>query len=50
MIFATTDAAKGWDGKINGLLQQSGNYVFAAEGIDFTGKKIIKRGTVLLIR
>jgi gliding motility-associated-like protein len=50
MIFQTTDAQKGWDGNINGLLQTSGTYIFTTEGIDYTGKIIFRKGTTVLIR
>jgi gliding motility-associated-like protein len=50
IVFSTKDSSKGWDGKINGIPQQSSTYIFSAEGLDFTGKKIIKKGTVLLLR
>ena len=49
-VFYTRDAAKGWDGSINGKPQDTGTYVWAAAGADFTGKGIQRRGTVVLIR
>jgi len=50
LVFSTTNPAKGWDGKINGVQQQSGTFIVSAEGIDYADKKIVKKGTVLLIR
>jgi hypothetical protein len=41
---------KGWDGTIGGSLQATGNFVYMAQGIDYTGKVIFKKGNVVLIR
>jgi gliding motility-associated-like protein len=49
-VFLTTEIGKGWDGIFQGKAQASGAYVFLAEGTDFLGQKIIKKGTVVLIR
>jgi gliding motility-associated-like protein len=49
IIFTTTDASKGWNGIVKDKMQ-SGGYVWIAEGVDFKGKRIIRRGTVLIIR
>ncbi|HSN61257.1 MAG TPA: PKD domain-containing protein, partial [Ferruginibacter sp.] len=50
LIFRTNDYSKGWDGRINGKEQDTGNYVWMAAAIDFRGNKIFRKGTVLLIR
>ncbi len=50
MIFSTSEIGKGWDGKVGGIPQPSGTYVFAAQAIDYTGKVAFKKGTVVLIR
>ncbi|MFN4007885.1 MAG: PKD domain-containing protein [Chitinophagaceae bacterium] len=50
VVFTTQDASKGWDGNFNGIAQPSGTYVFMAQGVDFTGRIIQKKGTVVLIR
>lgn len=50
LVFRTTAIGKGWDGRINGSLQNSGTYVWMAAGVDYTGKKITKKGTAVLIR
>ena len=49
-MFLTTEIGKGWDGIFQGKAQASGAYVFLAEGTDFLGQKIIRKGTVVLIR
>jgi gliding motility-associated-like protein len=50
LIFMTTNPSKGWDGKYKGSVQDGGVYVFAAEGIDYHGIRVFKKGTFLLIR
>lgn len=49
-VFLTTEIGKGWDGIFQGKAQASGAYVFLAEGTDYLGQKIIRKGTVVLIR
>jgi gliding motility-associated-like protein len=50
LVFHTSAIGEGWDGRINGVLQNSGSYVWMVSGTDFTGKKIVKKGTATLIR
>jgi gliding motility-associated-like protein len=50
MLFSTTTIGKGWDGRFNGQEQPAGAYVYEAEGWDFKGAKILRKGTVVLIR
>ena len=40
----------GWDGTYKGTKQNPGTYVYYWEGIDFTGKKVNGKGTVVLVR
>jgi gliding motility-associated-like protein len=49
-IFQTKVSSAGWDGTFGGHEQATGVYVWIAEGIDFAGKTISKKGTVTLIR
>ena len=49
-IFSTTNAHRGWDGTIKGQPQPTGAYVYYIEMKSRTGKKIIKKGSVMLIR
>jgi gliding motility-associated-like protein len=49
-IFSTTFEGSGWDGKINGALQNSGTYVWNVSGMDYAGNLINKKGSVILIR
>ena len=50
LIFNTNEIGKGWNGIYNGEQQPTGTYIFQAEGKDFTGKIIYKKGTAVLIR
>ena len=49
-IFYTTDASKGWDGTINGETQNTDVFIWIAEGKDYFGNLIVKKGTTVLIR
>ncbi|MFI5186298.1 MAG: gliding motility-associated C-terminal domain-containing protein, partial [Chitinophagales bacterium] len=50
MVFNTSEMEKGWDGNINGQPQATGNFVYLAQGIDYTGKIVFRKGNVVLIR
>ena len=50
LVYVTGEVGKGWDGNVNGTRQQSGTYVYVTQGIDYTGKIIFRKGTVVLIR
>lgn len=50
LIFETNEFEKGWNGTINGVEQSSGAYVYMTQGVDYTGKIVYKKGTVVLIR
>jgi gliding motility-associated-like protein len=49
-VFYMDRPDKGWDGKVNGLLQGADTFVWQAAGVDYTGKLIERKGTVTLIR
>lgn len=51
LVFSSSDLeSKGWDGKIGGQEQATGVFVWMVKGTDFTGKVVIAKGTVTLIR
>ncbi len=50
LVFSTKVQKKGWDGTINGNPQDAGIFVWMAEGEDYLGKVIFRKGTVTLIR
>lgn len=49
-VFRTKDFSKGWDGKINDQPATTGVYIFISSAIDYTGKPMLRKGTVMLIR
>lgn len=50
MLYSSNDPERGWDGTFGGKPQDAGAYVWMVEGTDFTGKKVFRKGTVVLIR
>jgi PKD repeat protein len=50
LVFASSEASRGWDGRFAGKYQDQGTFVWVVQGRDFTGKVITKKGTVILIR
>ncbi len=50
LVYSTSEAGKGWDGTIAGKAQDAGSFVWMVRGVDFTGRVIFKKGTMVLIR
>ena len=50
LVFQTSQAAHGWDGTIRGIPSAEGTYVWEVRGVDYSGKTISKKGTVVLVR
>ncbi len=50
LMFSTSENGKGWDGTFNSVPQDANVYVWMVEGIDYLGKKITKKGSVVLVR
>jgi hypothetical protein len=50
LVYSTTRIGDGWDGRINGHLEDSGTYVWLVEGSTYTGKIIAHKGTMILVR
>lgn len=50
IVFSTSEPGKGWDGSFNGVKQPSGTYIYITEGMDYMGKTVSRKGTVVLIR
>lgn len=50
LVFSTTDPVHGWEGKIKGTTQSTGTYVWMAEGVDYKGNIIQRKGTVTIVR
>jgi len=50
LVFSTSVQKQGWDGTFKGQPQDSDVFVWIAEGVDYLGKVIFKKGSVTLIR
>ncbi len=50
LVFSTTIFNDGWDGKVGGMDQPTGTFVWMVQGVARDGRVITKRGTVTLIR
>ncbi|RYE22670.1 MAG: PKD domain-containing protein [Sphingobacteriales bacterium] len=50
LLYSTNKVNNGWDGSFKGAPQSAGTYVWMAEGITYLGRKVKKKGTVILIR
>jgi gliding motility-associated-like protein len=50
LVFSTSLIGAGWDGNLGGQEQGPGTYVWYAEGTNYLGKKVEKKGSVILIR
>jgi len=50
LVFATSTIGKGWDGTVGGKIMSSDTYVWVIKAKDYTGKNLIRKGTVLLLR
>ncbi|MBL7751937.1 MAG: gliding motility-associated C-terminal domain-containing protein, partial [Chitinophagaceae bacterium] len=49
-VFESRDYAQRWDGRVGGQEQNTGVFVWLLTYTDTLGKRILQRGTVLLIR
>jgi len=49
-VFSTINANIGWDGTMKGIAQPTGVYAYYLEMKSRSGKKITRKGTILLIR
>jgi adhesin/invasin len=50
LIFSSKNANEGWDGTYRGQPQPNETYVWIIEGINKKGEKVVKKGTVTLVR
>ena len=50
LVFSTSTGNRGWDGRINGQLQNSNTYVWMVKAVDYKGKEYFSKGTVTLVR
>jgi|CXWL01.1.fsa_nt_gi gliding motility-associated-like protein len=50
LLFSTKVNGFGWNGKIGGVLQSTGTFVWTVKATDYTGKAYFQKGVVTLIR
>jgi len=50
LVYETERTEQGWDGTVGGKPQDAGTFVWMVQGIDYTGRTITKKGTMVLIR
>ena len=50
VVFTTKDQTKGWDGRFKGELVATGAFIVTAEAIDYRGKLLTAKQTVMVIR
>jgi gliding motility-associated-like protein len=50
LLFSTSQIGQGWDGRVNGKLQETNAYLWIVKGTDYTVRVITRKGTVVLIR
>ena len=51
MVFTTADPLIGWDGKLKGVDQTQGTaYIWMAEGVDYKGNMVQRKGTVIIVK
>jgi gliding motility-associated-like protein len=50
LVYSSTAIMGGWDGKLNGVNQPSGTYVWMIKGTDLQGMLHSQKGTVTLVR
>jgi PKD domain-containing protein/CHU domain-containing protein len=50
LVYSTSQLGQGWDGYVNGHIQDPGTYVWMAQGKAYTGNNVFRKGTVILIR
>ena len=50
LVYSTTRIGDGWDGRVDGHLEESGTFVWMVEGTTYTGKRVFHKGTMILVR
>ncbi len=50
LVYSGRKDREGWDGRINGVLQSSGVYVWQVKAVDYLGNPFFKSGTATLLR
>lgn len=50
LVYSSKEIMKGWNGKLGGINQPAGTYVWMIKGIDLNGVVHVKKGTAILVR
>ncbi len=50
LVYETTRIGDGWNGYVNGHIEDTGTYVWMVQGTTYTGKIVFRKGTMVLIR
>jgi len=50
LVYSTTRMGEGWDGRVNGKIEDSGTYVWMVQGTTYMGRSVFHRGTMVLVR
>jgi gliding motility-associated-like protein len=50
IVFNTTNFTAGWDGKNAGAAPLAGTYMWIAEGVDYKGNMVLRKGSVILLK
>lgn len=50
LVFSTRHNGRGWDGRVNGMVQPTGTYVWSVSATDYLGKSYFQKGVFTLIR
>lgn len=51
IVFITADPLNGWDGKVKSVEQNTGStYTWIAEGVDYKGNLVQRKGTVIIVK
>lgn len=50
LVFRTTNFNEGWDGTFKGQKAEAGTYAYVASAIDYKGRPLNRKGTVILLR
>jgi len=50
LVFSTRHNGRGWDGRVNGMVQPTGTYVWSVSATDYLGKPYFQKGVFTLIR